>query len=88
MFTNIAQKLGRIDLLINNVGNFLYKSFNKTTNSQFIDIIESNVYSTLFCSREALILMRRQKSGHIINIGAVGAEKSTLREKKRVLFHC
>lgn len=77
----ITSKFKRIDLLVNNIGNFLFKELTATTNSEFRDIIESNIYSTLFASRCVLPLMRKQKSGNIINIGAVGAERFTLRKK-------
>lgn len=86
MFDLVYKKLGKVDLLINNVGNFLYKEFSKTTNSEFRDIIESNVYSSLFCSRAVLPQMRKQKSGYIINIGSVGAETMTVTEKSTPYF--
>lgn len=86
LFKTIEKKYGRLDLLVNNVGNFLFKPFGKTTNAEFRDLFESNVYSTLYCSREALGIMRKQKSGHIINIGAVGAERLILRENSMPYF--
>lgn len=81
MFKEISIQFGRIDLLINNVGNFIYKEFSKTANAEFRDIMESNLYSTLYCSREALKLMKKQKSGQIINIGSVGAERITVTRR-------
>ena len=81
MFGQIYKKLGRVDLLINNVGNFLYKEFSKTTNSEFRDVIESNIYSVFFCTRAVLPQMRKQKSGYIINIGAVGTDRIQIPEK-------
>ena len=86
MFGRILKKFGRVDLLVNNVGNFLYKEFGKTTNTQFRDVLESNIYSTLYCSREALAIMRKQKEGYIINIGSVGAERFTFRHKSVPYF--
>jgi len=86
MFGQIYKKLGRIDLLVNNVGNFLYKEFKKTTNVEFRDIFESNVYAALYSSRAVLPKMRKQKSGHIINIGSVGAETMTVTEKSTPYF--
>lgn len=86
MFATIQKKCGRIDVLVNNVGNFIYKPFGKTSNSEFKDVLESNIYSTLYCSREALGLMRKQKGGHIINIGAVGAERLIIRENSTPYF--
>lgn len=86
MFKKIDAEVGGVDLLVNNVGNFLFKPFGKTTNSEFKDLLESNIYSTLFCSRAVLPLMRKQKSGHIINIGAVGAERLIIRENSMPYF--
>ena len=86
IFGQIYKKLDRVDLLVNNVGNFLYKEFSKTTNSEFKDIVESNIYSALYCSRAVLPKMRKQKSGHIINIGSVGAENVTVTEKSTTYF--
>jgi len=86
LFNLVSRKYKRLDLLVNNVGNFLFKPFAKTTNAEFRDLFESNVYSTLYCSREALVIMRKLKSGHIINIGAVGAERLILRENSMPYF--
>lgn len=86
MFERVASDFGRIDLLVNNVGNFLFKPFGKTTNSEFKDLIESNLMTTLYCSREALKSMRKQGNGHIINIGAVGAERLIIRENSVPYF--
>ncbi len=86
MFKNVLLKFGRCDLLVNNVGNFLFKPFGKTTNGEFRDLLESNIYSTLFASRSVLPIMRKQKSGHIINIGAVGAERLIIRENSMPYF--
>jgi len=86
VFGEIFKKLGRVDLLINNVGDFIYKEFSKTSNEEFKNIVESNLYPSLFCSRAALPYMRRAKTGHIINVGTVGAERLTLREKSTPYF--
>ena len=86
MFDEIRSRIGRIDLLVNNVGNFIFKPFSKTTNSEFRDVLESNIYSTLYCSREALTVMREQKGGQIINIGSVGVERLIIRENSMPYF--
>lgn len=86
LFEKVFKKFKKIDLLVNNVGNFIYREFSKTTNSQFVDLVESNVYSTLFCSRAVLPSMRRAKSGNIVNIGVVGADQVNLLEKSAPYF--
>lgn len=86
MVKGIIDDFGKVDLLINNVGNFLYKEFNKTTNAEFRDMIESNIYPTLYFSRAVLRSMRKQKNGQIINIGAVGADRIVIRAKSTPYF--
>ena len=87
MFAEIFAKLKRVDLLVNNVGSFLYKKFSMMTTFEFRDLIESNIYSTFFCSRAVLAYMRKVKSGHIINIGAVGADRLNLLTKSAPYFY-
>jgi len=86
MFEQIFAKFKKIDLLVNNVGNFLYKKLEETTPFEFRDIIESNIYSSFFCSRAVLPSMRKAKSGHIINIGAVGADTMSSKPKSTPYF--
>jgi NAD(P)-dependent dehydrogenase (short-subunit alcohol dehydrogenase family) len=86
MFEEISDKYKNLDLVVNNVGNFLFKPFAKTTNMEFRDLLETNIYTTLYCSRKALEIMRKQKSGHIVNIGAVGAERLIIRENSMPYF--
>lgn len=86
MIKEVEGELGRIDLLVNNVGNFVFKPFAKTSNAEFRDMIESNIYSALYASRAVLPAMRKQKSGNIINLGAVGAERLIIRENSMPYF--
>ncbi len=86
IFTKILNKFGTVDLLVNNVGNFIYKKFSDTSNREFVDVLESNIYSTLFCTRAVLPVMRKNKYGNIINVGAVGADLATIREKSTPYF--
>lgn len=80
VFAKVFKKYPKIDVLVNNVGNFLYKKLSDTTDSEFRDALESNIYVTLFCTREVLPIMRKSKSGHIINIGAAGADRFIFRD--------
>ena len=71
------EKFKKIDLLVNNAGIDLIKTFNETSNEEFKKIIETNLFSVFFLSREVSKYMINQKSGNIINIssvwGSVGA---------------
>ena len=86
MFSKVFKTFGRVDLLVNNVGSFLYEKFSQMETREFKDLIESNIYPTLFCSRAVLPYMRRAKSGQIINIGVVGADRLNLLEKSAPYF--
>jgi NAD(P)-dependent dehydrogenase (short-subunit alcohol dehydrogenase family) len=72
MFRRIEDRLGRLDVLVNNAG---------ITSGRFtvdqIDImdwhkvIDVNVRGTFYCMKEALRLMMKQKKGSIINIASI-----------------
>ncbi|PIS04890.1 MAG: hypothetical protein COT81_04115 [Candidatus Buchananbacteria bacterium CG10_big_fil_rev_8_21_14_0_10_42_9] len=80
MFKNIFKQFGKVDILINNVGNFIYTPIEETTIEQFDDVWQTNARSTFLCSQLVLPEMKAQGSGKIINFGCVGADRMVLRE--------
>jgi 3-oxoacyl-[acyl-carrier protein] reductase len=72
--------LGGIDILVNNAGEFAYKPCREHTAEEFDRIIASTVSATYYCSLAALIHMRRQRWGRIVNLGAAGAERAASRK--------
>jgi 3-oxoacyl-[acyl-carrier protein] reductase len=76
MVKKVTKEFGRIDILVNNVGPFLYKSIYDTTIQEWHQIINSNLNSTFYCCKAVVPIMRKQKSGNIINIGAPNAERT------------
>ncbi len=75
LFAHIAETYGRLDVLINNVGDYLRKQIARLTPEDVRRMTESNYYSVVECSLRAAKLMRKQKSGRIVNIGYVYAER-------------
>ena len=69
MFHTIENRLGPVDILINNVGDFLLKALSRTTHDDWHTIIGSNLHSAFYCSQRALGAMRRSRWGCIINMG-------------------
>lgn len=76
MIKRVMDEFGRIDILVNNVGPFLYKSIYDTTIQEWHQIINSNLNSTFYCCKAVVPIMRKQESGSIVNIGAPNAERT------------
>ena len=70
---------GPISVLINNVGEFILKSFLETDTSDWNRILGSNLISTILCCQQAIPLMRKRKEGQIINIASMHAEEVRAR---------
>lgn len=72
----VAKHFGRLDVLVNNVGGFEWKPVADSTVEEWGAILVSNLYSVFYTTKFALPIMRRQRWGRIINLGAVGAERA------------
>ena len=81
IFATIRNQHKRLDVLINLVGDFHFKTMEETTVEDIEAVLCSNLSTMYACCREALPIMRKQKSGKIINFGAAGCEQPVLREK-------
>lgn len=64
-------KLGGIDVLINNAGISQIKLFSDITDADWQNMINTNLSSVFYVTREVSKLMVSQKSGRIINIGSM-----------------
>lgn len=72
-----AEKLGSLEVLVNNVGNYARVDLFEMTPGQWRDQIESNLYSAFFAMRAAVALMRAQGFGRIVNLGYAAGERPT-----------
>jgi NAD(P)-dependent dehydrogenase (short-subunit alcohol dehydrogenase family) len=72
----VLERFGRLDILINNVGEFNWKPVADSSAEEWTSIIHSNLLSVFYASKAVLAPMRRQRWGRIINLGAVGAERA------------
>ena len=73
----IKEKLGTVDILINNAGALINKPLLETTENDLADMLEHNVMSHFKMTRYMLPFMG--KGSHIVNIGSMGGFQGSVK---------
>ena len=63
---------GRIDVLVNNAGFGITGAVEGYTNEQVTSQLETNLYAPIALTRAVLPIMRKQRSGHILQVSSIG----------------
>ncbi|MEX3765147.1 oxidoreductase [Paraburkholderia phenoliruptrix] len=64
-------RFGRIDVLVNNAGFGLLAAIEESGDAEVRRIYETNVFGLLNVTRAVLPVMRKQRSGHVINTSSI-----------------
>lgn len=75
MMKEINEKVGSVDVLVNNAGVTRDAPLHKMTPEQWYEVMDANINSVFICSRLAIEGMITKKWGRIINISSVNGQK-------------
>ncbi|MDQ0418547.1 3-oxoacyl-[acyl-carrier protein] reductase [Croceifilum oryzae] len=81
LFKEVKTRFGRLDILVNNAGITKDGFVAVMSEAKWDDVIRVNLGGAFLCSREAVKIMMKQKSGAIINVsstsGVAGSKGQT-----------
>ncbi len=75
MVERVLQRFGHVDILVNNAGFGQFASIEETSTDEMREIFEVNFMGVFFATKAVLPHMRKQGSGHIINISSVAGKR-------------
>jgi NADP-dependent 3-hydroxy acid dehydrogenase YdfG len=70
------EEFGRIDILVNNAGVMLLSKVEKGLSDEWRRMFDVNVLGLLYATDAAVEAMKRQGSGHIVNVSSVAGRKT------------
>jgi NAD(P)-dependent dehydrogenase (short-subunit alcohol dehydrogenase family) len=71
-----VERFETIDILVNNAGRGVLGAVEETTDAAFRSVYDTNVFGLANVTRAVLPVMRRQRSGRILNLSSIGGFES------------
>lgn len=75
LFRAVQDRYGRVDILVNNAGAFDGGPLDELSLDAWNNVIGSCLTGSFLCSRAAFRLMKPRRSGRILNIGSISAQR-------------
>jgi sorbitol-6-phosphate 2-dehydrogenase len=79
MVNETARRFGRIDILISNAGILIAKEITEFPEEQWRKVIEVNLVGYFLCVKEVAKVMKKQKSGVIVQINSKSGKKGSYK---------
>ncbi|MEV6182665.1 oxidoreductase [Streptomyces sp. NPDC052015] len=71
-----VERFGTIDILVNNAGRGVLGAVEETSDAAFRSVYDTNVFGLANVTRAVLPVMRRQRSGRVLNLSSIGGFES------------
>jgi len=75
----VAEQLGGLQVLVNNVGDYIKKPIDQTTPEEWLWMLDSNLNAPFYLTQAALPHLSKTGYGRVVNIGFAGAQNLLAR---------